>query len=442
MHVCGQTLVLIDNDATVSEVNQKLVRATVRYMFYHLPQQRAFCVGTYEHDITGQEEFLTDPADLVCNADKIEYGPKDSNLTDTLCEVLTRWKESDFACRDILVFTDGLEGAALDHEKEELYYLLENCDYPVYVVMLDQDNNAEARKTLSAIAVTSGGKFYETEFPGSEAEVDKQLSEKIFASMDEYLSAHWTGYEQNAASGEDTNEEKNYDANEESEEDEGSEEDEISDVAEKTNELEHYDMPYDVSGKVVYEYETPRPILGGAPALVMSLVFIGAGLLFGILGGFVMMKKRRSPAAIRPDIPDDEDEMFTDYELRGMSTTDLTGDTVYLADNGIEDDNPTRLLADDAVMLTLEDETDPQRIYRIMLEGTMTIGRGNCDVMISGDDALSKRHAELFAKDGSVYVKDLSSSNGTRVNGVRVMRSVLSDNDKLTIGSRTYTVRI
>ncbi len=352
---------------------------------------------------------------------------------------------SDHGADRLLVFDFSSGDAEHDRSIACIKDICKSSQVPVYAAG-NVRRVEDVKKLLYAgcsAAVLNAGK------PGNIEmleEVSKRFGKNKIAvcvsSMDEYLSAHWTGYEQNAASGEDTNEEKNYDANEESEEDEGSEEDEISDVAEKTNELEHYDMPYDVSGKVVYEYETPRPILGGAPALVMSLVFIGAGLLFGILGGFVMMKKRRSPAAIRPDIPDDEDEMFTDYELRGMSTTDLTGDTVYLADNGIEDDNPTRLLADDAVMLTLEDETDPQRIYRIMLEGTMTIGRGNCDVMISGDDALSKRHAELFAKDGSVYVKDLSSSNGTRVNGVRVMRSVLSDNDKLTIGSRTYTVRI
>ena len=106
MHVCGQTLVLVDNDATVSAVNQKLVRAVLKYMFYHSPVDRTFCLDTYEHDIADAEEYENDPNDLACKVDKIEFVPKDSNLCDTLCEVITRWKESDFACRDIVVFTD------------------------------------------------------------------------------------------------------------------------------------------------------------------------------------------------------------------------------------------------------------------------------------------------------------------------------------------------
>ena len=120
MHVCPQTLVLVDNDHSVTPVNQKLINSTLKYMFYHAPSDRTFCLTAYEHDTEGAEEFTGNINDLVCNADKLEFIDKDSNIYDTLTEVITRWKESDFACRDIIVFTDGLEGVAENHEKEEL----------------------------------------------------------------------------------------------------------------------------------------------------------------------------------------------------------------------------------------------------------------------------------------------------------------------------------
>ena len=194
--MCGQTLVLVDNDATVSDVNQKIVKTTLKYLFYHKQDDRTFCFNTYGHDIVSGEEYTDNVNDLVCEIDKLEFSAKDSNLCDTLSEVVIRWKEADFACRDILVFTDGLEGAATGHEKEELYYLLENSEYPVYVVMLDQENNASERKSLSAIATTSGGKLFETDFKGSDAEVDRQLTEMIFSAMDEYALSHWKKYEE------------------------------------------------------------------------------------------------------------------------------------------------------------------------------------------------------------------------------------------------------
>ena len=72
----------------------------------------------------------------------------------------------------------------------------------------------------------------------------------------------------------------------------------------------------------------------------------------------------------------------------------------------------------------------------------MSIGRSKCDVVITGDDALSKRHCELSEEEGRVYVADLSSSNGTKVNGRKISKQELFDNDELSIGSRTYGVRI
>ena len=414
MHVCGQTLVLVDNDATVSEVNQKLVKTTLKYLFYHMPEDRTFCLRTYEHDISSDEEFLSDANDLVCLADKLEFEPKDSNITDTVAEVITRWKSSDFACRDILIFTDGLEGAATDHEEEELYYLIENSEYPVYVVMLDQENNAEAKKGLSAMAVTSGGKFFETEFEGSDAEVDKQLTEKIFAAMDEYAQVHWAKYEETEEAEEAAGEVENGEAG--------------SDVLEEDVPNDLYELPGSEEG-VIYEYDKTPGFFESPGAFILSALLIVIGLTVGILGGFLLMKKNRKSRVV-PE-PVDEDDYFEDYDLKGI-------DTVYLGDAD-DSGSPTRLLTEAGRLITLTDSVNGN-VFRIMLKGSMTVGRGECDVVITGDDALSKRHCEIYEKDGMVCVRDLASSNGTRVNNVKITEKALSDNDELTIGARSYKV--
>lgn len=418
MRVCGQTLVLVDNDATVSAVNQKLVKTTLKYLFYHMPDNRTFCLNTYGHDTESAEDYLSEANDLVCLADNLEFEAKDTNLTDTLCEVITRWKDSDFACRDILVFTDGLEGTACSHEKEELYYLAQNCDYPIYIVMLDQEDNAQARKGLSAISVTSGGKFFESEFEGSDAGADRQITEKIFAAMDEYAAANWSEYEEDDEESPDTDDAEAVEEN----------------VAVESANEEPQAL---TEGKVIYEYDDSPGFFEGPGALVFSAVCIGAGIIIAILGSFIMMKKRRRE--YEPPLPrKEEEEFFDDYELKGMSTTELSGDTVFLADDD-EQLRPTRLL-DDGRLITLTDESDGGRCYRIMLKGIMSIGRGGCDVVITGDDALSKRHCELYENGDDVYVRDLSSANGTKINHVKISNESLADGDRLTIGARTYIV--
>lgn len=429
MHVCGQTLILVDNDATVSEVNQKLVKATLKYLFYHKSENRAFCLDTYEHDTEGTEEFTVEVNDLVCSADMLTFSDKDSNLSDTLCEVIQRWRSSDFACRDIVVFTDGIEGEPVSHEKEELYYLLENSGYPVYVVMLDQENNAQYKKSLSALAVTSGGRLFETEFEGSDAEVDRQLTENIFSAMDEYSAAHWTQYEEAGVSG-DLSDEDAYE--EDAEEADGEETAEDIDADEYMSQLP-------AEGKVIYEYDRSPGFFEGSGALILAAVIVIAGLFTAFLSGFVILKKKRKNLPVRVPETEDEEEFFADYELKGMATSELTSyddtDTMLLSDSGA-----TRLLTDGGPLITLTDKNDRERSYKIMLASPMSVGRGNCDVVISGDDALSKRHCELFSKSGAVFVRDLSSANGTKVNKVKITEERLSDMDELTIGARTYIV--
>ncbi|MBQ8666661.1 MAG: FHA domain-containing protein [Lachnospiraceae bacterium] len=419
MRVCGQTLVLVDNDATVSDVNQKIVKTTLKYLFYHKKEDRTFCLNTYEHDILSEEDYNDDVNDLVCEVDNLEFTPKDSNLCDTISEVIGRWKASDFACRDILVFSDGIEGAATGHEKEEMYYLLENSGYPVYVVMLSQENNAAERKSLSAIATTSGGKLFETDFKGSDAGIDRQLTEMIFSAMDEYALVHWKEYE---------------------EEDEDQAESEISEeiVTDNTTEsadaMEESEPVQEIgeSGKVIYEYDESRGFFESRGALVLAAVLILAGLIVGILGGFILMKRRRAEydAGPHPKRGDDEEEYFEDFELNGVETVMLGGDS-----------GGTRLLDTNGKLVTLTD-CESSRAYRIVLCGSMSVGRGGCDVTITGDDALSKRHCELYEDEGEVYVKDLASSNGTKVNGVRISAIKLKNDDRLTIGARTYAVGI
>ncbi|TWU60469.1 Sensor protein ZraS [Rubripirellula tenax] len=64
------------------------------------------------------------------------------------------------------------------------------------------------------------------------------------------------------------------------------------------------------------------------------------------------------------------------------------------------------------------------------------IGReSGCDIQLL-DSESSRSHAQIQRDDGGSYeIVDLGSSNGTRVNGNRVMRHVLGSGDRIEIGS-------
>lgn len=68
------------------------------------------------------------------------------------------------------------------------------------------------------------------------------------------------------------------------------------------------------------------------------------------------------------------------------------------------------------------------------------IGRSKrCQVYID-DPFLSKNHARIFLKDGSFYVEDLESTNGSFLNGRRLSNQPvrIKDSDKLSFGNISF----
>jgi pSer/pThr/pTyr-binding forkhead associated (FHA) protein len=64
----------------------------------------------------------------------------------------------------------------------------------------------------------------------------------------------------------------------------------------------------------------------------------------------------------------------------------------------------------------------------------------DCDVRID-HKSISKLHCVVVRTDGLLLLRDLGSTNGTRVNGQRVRRAALLPNDQLQIASLRYTVQ-
>ena len=69
--------------------------------------------------------------------------------------------------------------------------------------------------------------------------------------------------------------------------------------------------------------------------------------------------------------------------------------------------------------------------------GVVMIGRGSdCELMLTGDDYISTRHARVVrANDRNWYVEDLGSANGTYVNGQRITApTTITLQDSVRIG--------
>jgi hypothetical protein len=84
----------------------------------------------------------------------------------------------------------------------------------------------------------------------------------------------------------------------------------------------------------------------------------------------------------------------------------------------------------------------PQGTHPIPLESTqLTIGRGLSNDIILEDTRVSRNHAQLRYKTRRFWVTDLSSTNGTFVNGERVSEQALRDGDTLSLGGLELVFR-
>jgi pSer/pThr/pTyr-binding forkhead associated (FHA) protein len=72
----------------------------------------------------------------------------------------------------------------------------------------------------------------------------------------------------------------------------------------------------------------------------------------------------------------------------------------------------------------------------------VVVGRKEeCDLRLN-HKSVSKLHCILVKTDGLLLLRDLGSTNGTRVNGTRVRRAALLPNDQLTIANYKFRVHL
>lgn len=86
-------------------------------------------------------------------------------------------------------------------------------------------------------------------------------------------------------------------------------------------------------------------------------------------------------------------------------------------------------------------QDDESIVFRLTPGSVKTLGRTARADFILDAALVSRIHCRLTAdKSDQLVVEDLSSTNGTLVNGERIDRQVLKPGDRITIGRRDFEV--
>jgi pSer/pThr/pTyr-binding forkhead associated (FHA) protein len=70
-----------------------------------------------------------------------------------------------------------------------------------------------------------------------------------------------------------------------------------------------------------------------------------------------------------------------------------------------------------------------------LVDEAITIGRGADNTIVVNDPSISTHHAQLLLEGDTYRLKDLDSTNGTRVNGKPVTETVLHLEDRIRFGA-------
>jgi hypothetical protein len=98
-----------------------------------------------------------------------------------------------------------------------------------------------------------------------------------------------------------------------------------------------------------------------------------------------------------------------------------------------------RLREEERPVLVVEGGGGLQAGAAFVLDGSTTIGRSaETDIQIE-DSFASSRHAQIYEREGYLYIEDMGSTNGTYLNGRRLKsRELLRAADRIRIGETEF----
>ena len=394
-----KTLILIDNSSSVTPGNREIVKETLKYLIKNSPEGDEYALATYSNQTELLVDYGAKSEEYMQAIDKITYTDKVTCLSDVLMDTVISWKESDFAMRNIILFTDGQMNESETYPIEEVYFTLNENGFPLYVVGLNQQTNQGLLKNVAALARISHGEIFYSDFEDSEADVEIKLTEKLLKAMNEKRSIT-----------EGTNNEEEETVSSEIVSEVGEEEgvykeDYESDVyaAEYQNEILEESL---VKGETAGSDYMPLYVIGGV--IVAAFILI---IAFGKI-------KRRS----RSDRANTYDGICDSLNGgRRFLSVVKTGE------------------------MTLEDMNNPMMYFKLPPFEHITLGssRTEADIAINNDEGIESRHCEINYHFGKYYVRDLKTMAGTYLNGERLNNETeLRSSDVISLGHAKLMVKL
>lgn len=442
LEVPMRTIVLVDNSKSIPGEKYENIQAILLGLIENALEGEQFRIGTFSEELTWLCEDTGDRDTLIQLVDALSYNNQDTYLSDVLYSLITALNAEDtYVYTRILVISDGADDQAIGYTNDEVRSLIEKSAYPIYTIGVPGKNNSDELETMFSFSRASSAEYFLLDGSASDGDIVSALLADqgnlcVKIALDESMKDGnhksillrlvtpegelelVTGADMPFGSGV-------LEGEPEQAEDEKLKEEEPEQAEE---------APEDTLPSISAAAEEAEPTARASfliPALLAGVLFAAALVLLIV---FTRRKKKpkqkteevrpREEPAEEAETGEEPDETeFADISSGRDSAKDLWGQPKtrkYLVLTNLENRN-IRLKA--------------------TINGSVTIGRGETDIVIKDDRQVSHRHCEIILRGGLLYIKDLNSKNGTEYEHIRVHdETPMVSGGKVKIGQYTYRV--
>lgn len=134
------------------------------------------------------------------------------------------------------------------------------------------------------------------------------------------------------------------------------------------------------------------------------------------------------------------------YEPLAQTEETIFSKSIFLKNSPVVDQEyrestKTSVHCIERILLIYEEgEATPSKY--VLTAGSLTVGRGKENHIVTSDPRASRKHFLLEVKPNLVELIDFSSENGTKVNGVNIRKCLLEDGDNILVGKTVFIFKV
>lgn len=167
----------------------------------------------------------------------------------------------------------------------------------------------------------------------------------------------------------------------------------------------------------------PEPSAPGLSAGLMKALIAGAGILIiGLIAGVLLFLKRsrQKKDAFVPAGPKSNDTMSGAGGNASRHVTQMAG-----SEETAQQRSTMFVWGQEAAhTLILEDVGNPIKRFEVSLDSSVLVGYdADCQICLNYEETVSGKHCRIYGSNGKIYVENLSRSNGTYMDGKKIVSS-------------------